>query len=256
MIALRPKAFLGLLLTGTFVPTATVFAQQGWEPSISTRAELEVSKSEETNGWFPVVIRPPASNSRQVATEEVETKSRDPDLPKPVPVVPLPRPKPVISEPTVTSSVTPARNVELPSKERSQLADAYCANIADAALDARFAWQVRILTEMEKELDRRIALLEQRAAEYREWLSRREAFIAKARETLVQIYSRMRPDAAASQLANLDEETAAAVLVQLNPRSSSAILNEMPPGAAARLTATIAGATKRDDQDKKDEPRL
>ena len=137
--------------------------------------------------------------------------------------------------------------------ERSQLADAYCANIADAALDA-FAWQGACFDRNGKELTA-IALLEQRAAEYREWLSRQESLYSESARNAGQIYSRMRPDAAASQLADLDE-TAAAVLVQLNPRSSSAILNEMPPGAAARLTATIAGATKRDDQDKKDEPRL
>ena len=60
----------------------------------------------------------------------------------------------------------------------------------------------------------------------------------------MRIYARMRPDAAASQLAAMDEETAAAVLTKLNPRNASAILNEMPPARAARLTMTIAGAAK------------
>ena len=52
----------------------------------------------------------------------------------------------------------------------------------------------------------------------------------------------MRPDAAAVQLAALDEETAAAVLTKLEPRTASVILNEMDPARAARLTATIGGA--------------
>lgn len=131
-----------------------------------------------------------------------------------------------------------------PRPEDTKLADDYCTNIADAAADARFAWQKRTLSEMEKELDRRIVLLETRTAEYREWLARRDAFVKKAQEALVGIYARMRPDAAASQLAAMDEETAAAVLTKLNPRNASAILNEMPPGRAARLTTTIAGAAK------------
>lgn len=52
----------------------------------------------------------------------------------------------------------------------------------------------------------------------------------------------MRPDAAASQLVEMDEETAAAVLTKLNPRNASAILSEMPAAPAARLQMTIAGA--------------
>ena len=58
------------------------------------------------------------------------------------------------------------------------------------------------------------------------------------------IYARMRPDAAAVQLAAMDEETASAVLTKLEPRTASLILNEMEPTQAARLTATISGAGK------------
>jgi flagellar motility protein MotE (MotC chaperone) len=54
----------------------------------------------------------------------------------------------------------------------------------------------------------------------------------------------MRPDAAASQLVAMDEETAAAILMKLDPRNSSVILNEMEPAKAARLTTTITGAAK------------
>ena len=52
---------------------------------------------------------------------------------------------------------------------------------------------------------------------------------------MLRIYARMRPDAAALQLAALDEETAAAVLTKLEPRTASLILNEMDPAQAARL---------------------
>jgi flagellar motility protein MotE (MotC chaperone) len=135
-----------------------------------------------------------------------------------------------------------AARKEAPPK--GSLAESYCANIADAAADARFAWQLRELRELDAELQRRIDILEERTAEYREWLARRDAFVQKAQESLVRIFSRMRPDAAASQLAAMDEETAAAVLTKLEPRNASAILNEMPPGPAARLTMTIAGAAK------------
>ena len=82
---------------------------------------------------------------------------------------------------------------------------------------------------MEQEIAKRIALLEAKTAEYQKWLARRDEFSKKAQRDRVRIYARMRPDAAAVQLAALDEETAAAVLTKLEPRAASAILNEMEP---------------------------
>lgn len=127
----------------------------------------------------------------------------------------------------------------------------YCTNIADAAADARFAWQKETLLALEKQIEERIALLETKRAEYEEWLRRREEFLRRADEGIVAIYSRMRPDAAALQLANMDDETAAAVLTKLNPRSASAILNEMEPARAAKLAHTMAGAANRPPSDGK-----
>jgi len=122
--------------------------------------------------------------------------------------------------------------------------DEYCANIANPAADARFAWQKKTLADMEQEITKRIALLEEKTAEYQKWLARRDEFSKKANETVLRIYARMRPDAAAVQLAALDEETAASVLTKLEPRAASLILNEMESTQAVRLTATISGAGK------------
>jgi flagellar motility protein MotE (MotC chaperone) len=131
------------------------------------------------------------------------------------------------------------------------LAQSYCINIADAAADARIAWQKAKLEKAEQELRKRIAALEAKEAEYKVWLKRRDEFSEKANETLVQIYARMEPDAAAPQLIAMDEETAAAVLTKLDPRNASAILNEMQPDKAARLTSTIAGAARKKTQDQR-----
>jgi flagellar motility protein MotE (MotC chaperone) len=122
----------------------------------------------------------------------------------------------------------------------------YCANIADAASDARFALQMQALADMEKEIEGRLKVLEAKRAEYEEWLRRRNEVLEKADETIVLIYSRMRPDAAALQLSNMDEEIAAAVIAKLNPRVASAVLNEMEPGRAAQLANVITDAPKRD----------
>jgi flagellar motility protein MotE (MotC chaperone) len=126
----------------------------------------------------------------------------------------------------------------------SDLAQRYCVNVADAAADARIAWQQAKLAEAEQKIGKRIAALEAKTAEYKAWLERRNEFSRKATETLVQIYAQMEPDAAALQLAEMNEETAAALLVKLDPPASGAILNEMQPGKAARLSGTIAGAAR------------
>ena len=103
----------------------------------------------------------------------------------------------------------------------------YCFNIADAAADARFAWQKKTISEIEAELDKRVAVLEAKTAEYREWVAKREEFSRKAQDGLVRIYARMKADAAAPQLAAMDEEAAAAVLMRLEAKVASEILSEM-----------------------------
>ena len=95
----------------------------------------------------------------------------------------------------------------------------YCLNIANAAADARFAWQKQTLADIEQKIAKRVELLEAKIAEYQKWLARRDEFSNKAQDNLVTIYARMKPDAAAAQLSAMDEETAAAVLIKLEPRN-------------------------------------
>jgi flagellar motility protein MotE (MotC chaperone) len=134
-----------------------------------------------------------------------------------------------------------AQNAEVGPKNSQ-----FCANIADAAADARFTLQKQALADMEKEIDSRIKVLEAKRVEYEEWLRRRNEVLEKADETVVSIYARMRPDAAALQLTNMDEEIAAAVIARLSPRVASAVLNEMEPARAAQLANVITDAPKRD----------
>jgi flagellar motility protein MotE (MotC chaperone) len=117
----------------------------------------------------------------------------------------------------------------------------YCRNIANAAADARYARQADALAAMEKELEDRIAKLEAKRAEYEEWVKRRQEMLDKADAAVVAIYSQMRPDAAAGQIAVMDPEAAAAILAKLTPRTASAILNEMDAATAAALTDVMAG---------------
>jgi flagellar motility protein MotE (MotC chaperone) len=160
------------------------------------------------------------------------------NVPMPVPrpaelTVKAPAPEPAAGDPGYTAVEQRAM-----SEETRQ----YCVNITNAAADARFAWQTATLQNLQLQVEESVAALETKRAEYETWLARREKFLNQAKEDVVAIYSRMRPDAAAVQLAAMDDETAAAVLAKLKARNSSAILNEMDPARAAQLTNTLAGA--------------
>ena len=118
-------------------------------------------------------------------------------------------------------------------------AERYCRNIADAAREAKFEWQVKTISELEDALAKRTIELETKRSEIEEWIQKRETFMALAEDKLVNIYSKMRAEAASAQIKELGPITAAALLMKLQPRISSAILNEMPAAEAARLASLM-----------------
>lgn len=123
----------------------------------------------------------------------------------------------------------------------------FCSNVVDAARDRRYALQAEELKRLEADIDARIAALEAKRTEYEEWLARRQQFMDMARDNIVEIYSKMRPDAAAERMAELDNELAAAILLKLDPRQAGIILNEMERKTAALLTGIMASAARQED---------
>jgi flagellar motility protein MotE (MotC chaperone) len=123
----------------------------------------------------------------------------------------------------------------------------FCSNIADAARDRRYALQAAELKQLQTEVDNRIKALEEKRNEYETWLKRREVFLARAEEGVVNIYAGMKPDAAAERLAIVDVNLAAAILMKLESRKAGVILNEMDQKAAAKLTGIMASAARRTD---------
>ena len=119
----------------------------------------------------------------------------------------------------------------------------FCTNIADAARDQRYLLQKQELEKLQKDVDERIKTLEIRRAEYQDWLKRRNDFLKSTEKDLVDIYRKMKPDAAAAQLAELDPEIASAIVMKLPPRQSSTILGKMPADKAAALTRILVSAT-------------
>ncbi len=220
--AMRLAGVAGALI---FAGTVAI-AQQGWEPQVSVG---------------PALPKAPARAPARMAAPKAKSAMQ------PVPAFEMAVEAAIMSEERKVTApkAAPVSTANLETGSiKGPRADDYCANIANPAADARFAWQKKMLADMEQEIVKRIAVLEEKTAEYQKWLARRDEFSKKANETVLRIYARMRPDAAAVQLAALDEETAAAVLTKLEPRTASLILNDMESNQAVRLTAIISGAGK------------
>lgn len=125
-----------------------------------------------------------------------------------------------------------------------ELAQQYCASVGDTATRTRAETERRSIVDMTEQLDKRISQLEHKIAEHKEWLTKREQFLANAQDSLVRIYSGMKTEAAASQLAAMGEASAAAIVAKMQPKMAGSILADMDPARAARLTSIMAGAAE------------
>ncbi len=157
------------------------------------------------------------------------------------------------SPPAPVVEVRPA--AQKPSEEKPAIPaeappsiKAFCQNIEDAALDARFLRQKSELQRLEGDLEKRTSALEAKKVEYQEWLRRRDDFINKTEGGVVALFTKIKPDAAAAQLAGIDEEAAAVLLLKLKPRAASAILDQMDGAKAARLVSIMIGAAQRPEK--------
>ena len=112
----------------------------------------------------------------------------------------------------------------------------FCTNNLAVARDARLAWQTSKLLDLEAQIKQRLADLEARKAQLVDWLRKHDEAMKKATDDVIAIYAHMKPDAAASQLAVMDDATAVAVIAKLPPRVAGTILDEMDPPRAAQLT--------------------
>jgi len=125
--------------------------------------------------------------------------------------------------------------------ESASDAAAFCSAIRDPAAEARFAYQANTLKVLEAKLADAVKKLEQRKAELQLLTDQRAAEVKQAEARMTEIFSRMRPDAAALQLATMDQGVAVAVLAKLTPRAASAVLNEMETSRAAQLAEVMGG---------------
>ena len=126
--------------------------------------------------------------------------------------------------------------------EVGSVAKAFCAAIADEVTQSRTAYQLKRINELETQLRTRLTEFEAKRAELQKTIDKQEELRKKAEDGVIAIFSRMRPESAASQLSIMDDSVAAALLGKLNPRTASSILNEISPAKAARIADAMTGA--------------
>ena len=152
-----------------------------------------------------------------------------------------------VTQPITVMPVVAGRDGEIDQVETGTVVSenellAYCMNISSSAVELRGLLVKESMTKIGEEVDGKLSELESRIGELKGWLERREAFLASANETMVEVYQKMRPDAAASQMMELNPMLSAAIVAKLDSRAASAIMMEMKPEAAARITELLASA--------------
>lgn len=124
----------------------------------------------------------------------------------------------------------------------------YCSNMLDDARETRNAVLTERLAALEGDVGKKLDLVSERIATLKMWMERRDAFLARTNQSLVEIFQTMRPDAAASQLTEIGPALSASIIVKLEPKTSSAILAEMKPTDAAKITMTLTSLIANNDK--------
>jgi flagellar motility protein MotE (MotC chaperone) len=119
----------------------------------------------------------------------------------------------------------------------------FCANAAPSIAEARIAWETKQLSDLDAQVKQRLADLEKAQASVQEWVAKRDTILKSASDDLVAIYAKMQPEAAATQIAAMDDQLAAAILGKLKAGAAGAILNEMEAERASKLATFLSATT-------------
>ncbi len=183
----------------------------------------------------PDQTKPDQSKPDRAKPDQAKTTMAKAESPAPVAVKPGQAAAHASTEPPMDDPMSPEARANVRK---------YCMNIAPAATDARFAWQSKQLQEIEARVKSRVAELEAKEGEVKDWFDRRDAIAKEAKQHLVGIYAKMKPEDAALQIAALDDDMAAALLSALPPNKASAIFSNItPPERAAKLAGLLANPT-------------
>ncbi|WP_236823907.1 MotE family protein [Bartonella sp. Raccoon60] len=176
--------------------------------------------------------------STEVPKQKIETVSHQSVQPKEVIETEVDTKAPIVS---LIQEKSGGRSEGISGVSTEEI-ERFCSNIGSQAADARFQLQRKQLQELRDQISERVKILEEKQNEYQIWLNKRNEFLSMAESSLVEIITKMRPDAAAAQLALMNDLVAASLVLKLSPKVSSAIMNELPPEKSAELTQILVSA--------------
>ncbi|PPQ38592.1 hypothetical protein SAMN06265338_106188 [Rhodoblastus acidophilus] len=128
--------------------------------------------------------------------------------------------------------------------------ETFCSAVATSAAATRLSWQEERVKTLQAQMVVKIAELDAKEAEVSAWVKKREELLARANDSLIAIYSKMKPEAASAQISAMDDDSATAILLKLKPAVASAVMGEMNAERAARLTDLLSGAAAKSDEKK------
>ncbi|MFP1633677.1 MotE family protein [Zhengella sp. ZM62] len=139
------------------------------------------------------------------------------------------------------------RDVSVDGSQAAGDAARYCTNITQEMQELRYRIKEEKLRQLQSEVEAKLAELDSKRRELEEWVGLRDGFANRATEALVEIYQKMRPDAAAARLEEISPQLASSILLALPAAKAGVILNEMEPKRAAAVTMILAAAARKDD---------
>jgi len=137
-----------------------------------------------------------------------------------------------------------------PAVEGMKGVENFCGAVATSAAATRLAWQEERVKALQAQMVIKIAELDAKEAEVRDWVQKREELLARANGSLIAIYSKMNPEAASAQISAMDDDSATAILLKLKPAVASAVMGQMNAERAARLSDLLSGAAAKSDEKK------
>ncbi len=137
-----------------------------------------------------------------------------------------------------------------PAVEGIKGVENFCGAVAASAASTRLSWQEERIKALQAQMVVKIAELEAKEADVRDWVRKREQLLARANENLIAIYSKMKPESASAQISAMDDDSAAAILLKMKPATASAVLGEMEATRAARLSDLLSGAAAKSEENK------
>jgi len=137
-----------------------------------------------------------------------------------------------------------------PAVEGVKGVENFCGAVASSAAATRLSWQEERVKTLQAQMVVKIAELEAKEVEVREWVQKREELLARANGSLIAIYSKMNPEAASAQISAMDDDSATAILLKLKPAVASAVMGQMNAERAARLSDLLSGAAAKSDEKK------